>query len=580
MDKTRPELRALRATRLARASSRECDWIDEFEARASSHSSDFALNVDPSAARILVNSDEPRMLLVGEPLSLACQEEAALWQIEYRVSLQFVIESAQVHRPATLDFGDELSVGTHPDNDIVVHPESNLVSRYHAKVRLDDTGLIWLEDHSTNGTWVNGMPIESNVEVLWQPDSLAVLGDDDPAVSTSASLTVRPANLDQLPWLTLFAFGARFRLRSEFLGDRDFETPEELTSWLKEARNRLETPEMRAETLKAVLTPKWHQALARAEQQTWRRNEALFVRKLELEVEKENLAKSERQLERRLDQLLNAQQNSLRNSRDVESHVIYQSTLFQDLHVEISQLNPCLKKGGGAFLLGLHFHSIPACVSYLREQVALRVSRWAESSLSEQARERREHLADMRSVFSAVEGFDPRWFPDLEIDESNFCAGLSRIGSREIASPDFDGATEGSAPGYVWKSSVSLLVSTSMLMLLSSRFFDAELSVLRDQVKQRPWIALTVLVLGGLYYSVSYYRKRSLKIRGILKKHFQEVAEFELEQASNLIEEIMRSHGTSCQQALEAWVRPLLREKTYRIERELRAIARELGRSA
>ena len=55
-------------------------------------------------------------------------------------------------------------IGRNPDNDIVVNDQSLRVSRYHATLTVRDNGKITIYDQSTNGTYINGVKIKSQVD--------------------------------------------------------------------------------------------------------------------------------------------------------------------------------------------------------------------------------------------------------------------------------------------------------------------------------------------------------------------------------------------------------------------------------
>lgn len=54
-------------------------------------------------------------------------------------------------------------IGREPDCDIILW--NNEISRHHAQIRIDQKGKLWLMDTSTNGTYLNGIRIASNVEM-------------------------------------------------------------------------------------------------------------------------------------------------------------------------------------------------------------------------------------------------------------------------------------------------------------------------------------------------------------------------------------------------------------------------------
>mgnify|MGYP001823203945 CR=1 FL=1 len=59
----------------------------------------------------------------------------------------------------TLKKGDSLTIGRHPDNDIV--PKDAAVSYHHAIIERKGEKLIVLDKKSKNGTFVNGRKVQS-----------------------------------------------------------------------------------------------------------------------------------------------------------------------------------------------------------------------------------------------------------------------------------------------------------------------------------------------------------------------------------------------------------------------------------
>src|ERR1035437_517175 len=57
------------------------------------------------------------------------------------------------------------SIGVNLTNRIVVNDPSNMISRYHATLKISPKGKITLNDHSSNGTFVNGSRIPSNQDI-------------------------------------------------------------------------------------------------------------------------------------------------------------------------------------------------------------------------------------------------------------------------------------------------------------------------------------------------------------------------------------------------------------------------------
>jgi len=57
------------------------------------------------------------------------------------------------------------SIGTHLTNRIMINDGSNMVSRYHATLKIAPNGKMTISDHSANGTFVNGSRIPSNQDI-------------------------------------------------------------------------------------------------------------------------------------------------------------------------------------------------------------------------------------------------------------------------------------------------------------------------------------------------------------------------------------------------------------------------------
>lgn len=60
---------------------------------------------------------------------------------------------------------DFFSIGRDCSCDIVLHDDSNVISRVHAFLRVRRNGTYTISDQSMNGTFVNGIRITSGVEV-------------------------------------------------------------------------------------------------------------------------------------------------------------------------------------------------------------------------------------------------------------------------------------------------------------------------------------------------------------------------------------------------------------------------------
>ena len=69
-----------------------------------------------------------------------------------------------------------LSIGRDPSCDIVLYDPTNVVSRYHASLRVD--GKKWyITDYSTNGTYRNGIRLTPNMEYRVTKDDDVTFGD-------------------------------------------------------------------------------------------------------------------------------------------------------------------------------------------------------------------------------------------------------------------------------------------------------------------------------------------------------------------------------------------------------------------
>ncbi|MBR5254485.1 MAG: FHA domain-containing protein [Bacteroidales bacterium] len=57
------------------------------------------------------------------------------------------------------------TIGRNKECDIVIHDNTDVISRLHATIRVESNGKIYLIDQSRNGTYVNGVKMSSNVEI-------------------------------------------------------------------------------------------------------------------------------------------------------------------------------------------------------------------------------------------------------------------------------------------------------------------------------------------------------------------------------------------------------------------------------
>lgn len=58
------------------------------------------------------------------------------------------------------------SIGTAFNNRVQISDSTNNVSRFHATLKIDPKGRIFINDHSTNGTFVNGIRVPANQDYL------------------------------------------------------------------------------------------------------------------------------------------------------------------------------------------------------------------------------------------------------------------------------------------------------------------------------------------------------------------------------------------------------------------------------
>ena len=85
-----------------------------------------------------------------------------------------VMSSSEFVRPSQLVLtpGGKVSIGRDPANDIWVGAPH--ISRHHADIMLDHNGAVRIIDHSSNGTFLNGERLESEVPVRLLPGNAAI----------------------------------------------------------------------------------------------------------------------------------------------------------------------------------------------------------------------------------------------------------------------------------------------------------------------------------------------------------------------------------------------------------------------
>lgn len=76
-------------------------------------------------------------------------------------------------------FEDSISIGRHPDCHITFPPSMTTISRHHVEIRREGNRFI-ASDKSTNGTLVNGQPIE---EVILRSGDVLTIAENGPKIS-------------------------------------------------------------------------------------------------------------------------------------------------------------------------------------------------------------------------------------------------------------------------------------------------------------------------------------------------------------------------------------------------------------
>lgn len=68
-----------------------------------------------------------------------------------------------------------ITVGRSPENTIIVSPNYTTVSGHHATIT-QANGQLYLQDHSTNGTYINGQFVHNNQQIAITPNDTITLG--------------------------------------------------------------------------------------------------------------------------------------------------------------------------------------------------------------------------------------------------------------------------------------------------------------------------------------------------------------------------------------------------------------------
>lgn len=70
----------------------------------------------------------------------------------------------------------KVTIGRSQENDVVFE-QVDTISSYHSEIVIDDSGIITYNDHSTNGSWVNGQKIHKTSCVVKEGDTIMLPGD-------------------------------------------------------------------------------------------------------------------------------------------------------------------------------------------------------------------------------------------------------------------------------------------------------------------------------------------------------------------------------------------------------------------
>lgn len=92
-------------------------------------------------------------------------------------------------------FEDSISIGRHPDCHITFPPSMTTISRHHVVIRREGNRFI-ASDKSTNGTLVNGKPIE---EVVLRSGDVLTIAENGPKISFISTIMQEGAPDDKPP---------------------------------------------------------------------------------------------------------------------------------------------------------------------------------------------------------------------------------------------------------------------------------------------------------------------------------------------------------------------------------------------
>lgn len=70
----------------------------------------------------------------------------------------------------------KVTIGRSQENDVVFE-QVDTISSYHSEIVIDDSGIITYNDHSTNGSWINGQKIHKTSCVVKEGDIIMLPGD-------------------------------------------------------------------------------------------------------------------------------------------------------------------------------------------------------------------------------------------------------------------------------------------------------------------------------------------------------------------------------------------------------------------
>ena len=82
-----------------------------------------------------------------------------------------------------------IKIGRAQDNDYIV--SNPMVSGHHADIVINDEGCVFYEDHSTNGTMINGQLVHNSSMQLFGSEVITLPGDFNFTISDIVKISPR-----------------------------------------------------------------------------------------------------------------------------------------------------------------------------------------------------------------------------------------------------------------------------------------------------------------------------------------------------------------------------------------------------